>query len=368
MNFQSVLIVTYGRSGSTLLQGLLNSIDGCLVRGENYNFCHGLFLAYQSVKRAKKEFGKGDGSLTPTSPWYGAAQLSEEKFIEDARRLVLEQLIPKGSETAPNCVGFKEIRYVPAGQDENLLGGLPQYLDFLAKLFPKPAFIVLSRNHDQVVNSAWWRSKNPDDVRARLKKFEADMAKYASAKPWIFPIRYEDLSYGSSRLAAMFEFLGVPFDEQKVNVVLNTAHSYQPKPGKFDTPAVSFPAFDVQLVTGSPLQHFAIDRRTEEDETAALKGVAVMKATETAEWRLAIRNRTGEHEVRWNMPSPAMVRKYPANPHAASSRFKVEGFRASPGAELELVLIRADGFTQRVALIRQKKRQGRRSGVIGPRT
>jgi hypothetical protein len=30
-----VFIVTYGRSGSTLLQGVLNSIPGYLVRGEN---------------------------------------------------------------------------------------------------------------------------------------------------------------------------------------------------------------------------------------------------------------------------------------------------------------------------------------------
>ena len=49
MNYQHVLIITYGRSGSTLLQGLLNSIDGCIVRGENYDACKGLFRTYQAV-------------------------------------------------------------------------------------------------------------------------------------------------------------------------------------------------------------------------------------------------------------------------------------------------------------------------------
>ena len=50
MKFDSVLIVTYGRSGSTLLQGILNSIEGCLIRGENDNFCFALYQAHQSIK------------------------------------------------------------------------------------------------------------------------------------------------------------------------------------------------------------------------------------------------------------------------------------------------------------------------------
>ena len=35
--FRTVNIVTYGRSGSTLLMGLLNAIDGYRIRGENFN-------------------------------------------------------------------------------------------------------------------------------------------------------------------------------------------------------------------------------------------------------------------------------------------------------------------------------------------
>ena len=98
MNFSSVLIVTYGRSGSTLLQGLLNSIDGCVVRGEKYNFCHGLFAAYKSLQRTHNEFGKVESSRFSTHPWYGASLLDENQFLRDARSLVLNQLVPTKEE------------------------------------------------------------------------------------------------------------------------------------------------------------------------------------------------------------------------------------------------------------------------------
>ncbi len=35
---RSVIVITYGRTGSTLLVGLLNSAEKTLIRGENGNF------------------------------------------------------------------------------------------------------------------------------------------------------------------------------------------------------------------------------------------------------------------------------------------------------------------------------------------
>lgn len=47
--FGSILVITYGRSGSTLLQGILNSIDGILIRGENHNFLLRSLLVLQKL-------------------------------------------------------------------------------------------------------------------------------------------------------------------------------------------------------------------------------------------------------------------------------------------------------------------------------
>ena len=45
----TLLIVTYGRSGSTILQSLAQTIPGCHTAGENYNALEGLFRASQRI-------------------------------------------------------------------------------------------------------------------------------------------------------------------------------------------------------------------------------------------------------------------------------------------------------------------------------
>src|SRR5689334_17410791 len=113
MKFQSVLIVTYGRSGSTLLQGILNSIPGCLIRGENYAFCEGLYLSYKSYLRTQREQGGDPTTADVSSPWYGALHLDADQYAADMGALVRAHLtrgVPPG--TKLECVGFKEIRYL----------------------------------------------------------------------------------------------------------------------------------------------------------------------------------------------------------------------------------------------------------------
>lgn len=222
------MIITYGRSGSTLLQGLLNSIDGCLVRGENHDLCRGLFASYQSIRKARQQFGKG--SSQPTSPWYGAGALDEELFIRDARSLVRNQLLGGMSEKDVACLGFKEIRYIPALQDRFDPGQLNDYLDFLHKLFPNPAFLFLSRDHGSVSGSAWWQTRDPEKVKRRLAEFDQWAGEYAEGKDWVYAITYEDLVARSSRIRGLFDFMGAPYIEERVESVFQTRHSYTSGP------------------------------------------------------------------------------------------------------------------------------------------
>lgn len=224
MKYKSVLIITYGRSGSTLLQGLLNSIEGCLVRGENNDLCRGLFLAYQSLRNAKLQHCKG--SDTPTSPWFGAGALSEEAFFQDARRLIRNQLLGDMDDKKFSCIGFKEIRYMRALQAPCDQGSLFEYFDFLARLFDKPAFIFLTRDHEAVANSAWWQSCDPAMVKARLREFELCTTTYGEDKDWVFTIDYNDMVNRTPRLKGLFEFMGAPYIEEQIDTILATRHSY----------------------------------------------------------------------------------------------------------------------------------------------
>ena len=55
-------MVTYGRSGSTLLMGLLNTLPGYLIRGENRDALHHLFLFDQTMRT---ESGRGPEAQAP---------------------------------------------------------------------------------------------------------------------------------------------------------------------------------------------------------------------------------------------------------------------------------------------------------------
>ena len=66
-------VVTYGRSGSTLLMGVLNSIPGYCLRGENYGTFIHTYRAFGALRASKTKFGAT--ALESTSPLYGADQI-----------------------------------------------------------------------------------------------------------------------------------------------------------------------------------------------------------------------------------------------------------------------------------------------------
>lgn len=342
MNFSSVLVVTYGRSGSTLLQGILNAIDGCVVRGENYNLCYGLFSAYKSLVRSKTGFGLDDGSKTPTSPWYGAWLLDGQRFIEDARQLLFRQLL--GDEPMPPCIGFKEIRYADINnKDENGDAELQAYLDFLGLLFPNPAFIFLTRPHAQVMKSAWWQYKEGRQVESQLSKFEACNRRYGEGKNNVFTIDFTDIVSRGQRLQDLFAFLGAEYDAAALERVLSTEHSYSAKPKEPDPPEkhggcrvdyaempeeVAFAQLDATAPKRSP------------NGLYALGGLVVLApACEQKHFRLlAVDSAGGEHKVIWRMESPFMAKEYPGNPNAERARFRVADLAMQPQQPLALYL------------------------------
>lgn len=347
VNFESVLIITYGRSGSTLLQGLLNSIAGCVVRGENHNLCYGLFLAYQSLQKTKQQYGKDKASLLVTSPWFGAALLDEQRFLDDARTLVWRQFVPDGEKAGLQCIGFKEIRYLPEHFDK---GVLQYYLDFLAKLFPNPAFIFLTRNHDQVARSEWWKSKDPKQVEQTLKAFEANIADYSKGKEFVFLIDYQDMKNQTPNLKQLFDFLGAPYIEDKIAHVLTARHGYSSEEGVLRKGHKC----TIEPTLPSELVYFSVDpfaNPLNANDRITLGGVAVLAPAEQGKYRLIATDLSGEHPVLWGLPSPAIGKKYRDISGAGTCRFKIEGLRLVQGEGAELHLVADHGGRQRLARI-----------------
>lgn len=219
--FESILLVTYGRSGSTLLQGILNAIPSILVRGENHNFCWGLFQAWKSLMSAKSDFGR-PASASSTDAWYGAMDLNPELFLVQARELLKSQILPEG-QRGPVCWGFKEIRYL------DHLDELPAFLDFLSRLLPRPAIIFNTRDHDDVCNSAFWKRAPAQTLRQKLAAADRLFLEYAENNDHAFICRYERTVLGEQGLQPLFNFLGAQPDPAVLMNVLQSPHSFVPK-------------------------------------------------------------------------------------------------------------------------------------------
>lgn len=355
MKYSTVLIVTYGRSGSTLLQGILNSIDGYLIRGENYNMCYSLFRAYESLMKTKQTFGKGDKTLYPNSAWFGAAKLNKSKFLQNARQLVINQILPEETKKDNiKCIGFKEIRYLPQNlcfPNEDYKERLHSYLDFLNKLFHNPIFVCLTRNHEEVKDSGWWREGDPKEIFRQLTLFEQVIQEYGHNNKRFYFINYYDLVNNSSNLKGLFNFLNAPYNKTKIEEVLNIRHS-----DGANLERNSFSNYTVTLASNDEnIEKIAIDSilpiRASEGGKINLSGVVVIRSEKTDNYRLKAKDISGEHHVKWKIASPVIAKTLPSNPYSTHSRFNIDSLVFSQSVPIELMLVNDHGEDVTIARV-----------------
>lgn len=212
-----LFVLTYGRSGSTLLAGLLNAIPGYRIRGENYNALYRIYQADAAVTKARDKFSSAD-HLGPLSPWYGTPLVREHHFrAELVSTFVRNVLRP---EPGDRVLGFKEIRYTPVH-----IPDLDEYLDFLREAFPRSRIVINHRDPAAVARSGWW----PDQKGAE------ELIRSADERLWDinqdrrhFHFSYDEIDQNLTNIRALFNFLDEPIDEAAVRRVLNTKHSTYP--------------------------------------------------------------------------------------------------------------------------------------------
>ena len=144
-----VFVMTYGRSGSTLLMGILNSIPGWLLRGENRHAMRHLYEFHRSGLAEKARVDPVRASQ-PTHPWFGIEAFPEDVSLAHIRALAEATLLRPEPDT--RVTGYKEIRWY----DDDL----PDYLDFLRQVFPGARFVLNTRNLEDVAASNYWTHKD----------------------------------------------------------------------------------------------------------------------------------------------------------------------------------------------------------------
>jgi len=208
-----LFVVTYGRSGSTLLMGLLNSIPGYLIRGENWDALHHLFGFHRTLEEGSRKWDPAR-LRQRTHPFYGAGDFPVRKSLAGIRALALDTVLRPKPDT--RVTGFKEIRWYHDDVEE--------YVAWLRRVFPGARFVVNTRDHDEVRRSGWW-AKRPEDAAA-LPAIEARiLALSAALGDAAYRVHYNDYVADPGALRGLFDWLGEPYDEAAVRAVLETRHS-----------------------------------------------------------------------------------------------------------------------------------------------
>ncbi len=219
-----VTVVTYGRTGSTVLQAALNSLPGVIVRGENYSALRGLNAYVQAIAETADRHHAGK----PTHPWFGSARLSPADVVADLRRHVVDTILRPRPDT--RWIGFKEVRYEPGhfGTYDDLLN----YLLFLDKLFPGIRYLLNVRDPVQAARSGWWPGNdNALEVLATARGWLTDATTDVSRI--LGPRRaalvdYDGWSEDPGVLIAALADLGLPADDAAVRACLGERLEHGP--------------------------------------------------------------------------------------------------------------------------------------------
>lgn len=233
-----VFVVTYGRSGSTLIQGLLNALPGTLVRGENGLFVLHSYRAWAAVRDFKQQNDRYAARAKrvgrpATSAFYGLDDMRLAAFVTSTRQLVVHQLYGQVDSGKVDVLGFKEVRWHQVAPRET-----EDFFTFFDKLFPDARYVLNQRNHAQVATSGFWRREKTDHVMTAIQRVEEVQAHLRATRPGrALDIRYENLTSDDAavvdrELRSLAEFtLDRPCEKTEVaamRATLATGHGPNP--------------------------------------------------------------------------------------------------------------------------------------------
>lgn len=208
-----LFVVTYGRSGSTLLMGLLNTLPGYLIRGENRDALHHLFLFDQTMRTESERWPKRK-TRQPTHPFFGIAGYPREKAVRQLRRIATDTVLRPREDT--RVTGFKEIRWYHED--------LAEYVAWLREVFPGARFLVNTRNHADVLASKWW-AKGEDKSEWLADIERGILALAESLGDAAYRVHFDEYVADPTALRGLFAWLGEEYDDESVRATLAVRHS-----------------------------------------------------------------------------------------------------------------------------------------------
>jgi hypothetical protein len=224
-----IFIISYGRTGSTLLMALLSNHPGVLVRGENGMVMRQFENVFETL------LAKHDPDAVHTSnAYYGAHRFSESHLTTLLREFTEAFLAGDKSLEGISVLGFKEANYDCVVLDDN--GEARRYdnadisfvekvirkdLCFLRRLFPNCLFVFNTRDPADVVRSDFQTGR---DAR-RIESLSALYCKLAREFDGVVA-DYSDIVEFGPQCELVFKRLGVKPDIRIVQQTLASQQGY----------------------------------------------------------------------------------------------------------------------------------------------
>lgn len=211
-----ILVCATGRSGSTTLQRILNTIPNSNFCGENFGALNSLLEFYKKIKYASANNIPGhfkpatydkiiENNVKPS--WYNSYDYA--KIVQMIRGLIINLF--KNNDTT-TVWGFKEIRY-----DNEKIYLIKEFKE----LFPQTKVIIQTRDIRSQVNSGWF--KNDKNAGKYLKKYNLDLHKfYMENRDFCYFTTFEKM-FNKQNLRNIFTFIDCIeyFNEQEIDKILN---------------------------------------------------------------------------------------------------------------------------------------------------
>lgn len=216
MSTKIILIVATGRSGSTTLQRILNTIPDSNISGENWGAINNLLECYSNLKKTQQgnQYNKTLGRFKTLNEltvdnikpcWYNNYDMNE--ITEQIKHLIVS-IFNKGEK---RVIGFKEIRY---------FGKLHMVNEFL-ELFPDTKVIChMRKDIKSQSESGWWKQNS--SAESHLTEYNEQLQKYASNNNTHF-ISYFENMFDYENIQKLFEFINEPVisEEEYRNIITN---------------------------------------------------------------------------------------------------------------------------------------------------
>jgi hypothetical protein len=217
MDDKIVLICATGRSGSTTLQRIINTIPNSNICGENYGAINSLIEFYVKLHATSRD--QVPGHYTPASyediisknvkpAWYNSYQMPE---MEQKIRDIIIAMLKKDSNT--KLWGFKEIRY-----DNKRYN----FIKHFKELFPQTKVIIQIRENTGAQSQSSWYKNNTNSAN-NLNNYNKELWNfYNQNKDWCYFTSFEKM-FDKNNLENIFYFIGCRenYDENKVQYALD---------------------------------------------------------------------------------------------------------------------------------------------------